>query len=124
MNEFIEDDVDHDNSVYTVLNGDPSNEWHQSSMGITTKVPPLFDGRTSWFQYEELIDDWVDLTTLDTSKHGPALKHRLTGEASVYKELLNRDILRTAEGVQHFKDVLRPNFVKGTQIICLWRFSN
>ena len=121
MNEF-EDEVDLDQSVYTVLNGDPSTDWHQGSMGVTTKVPPLFDGKTSWFQYEELIDDWVDLTTLDTAKHGPALKNRLTGEASVYKSLLNRDILRTARGVQHFKDILRPNFVKGPQSVFLWRF--
>ena len=39
-------------------------------MGITTKIPPSFDGRTSWFAYEELIDDWIDLTTLDPENMG------------------------------------------------------
>ena len=74
-------------------------------MGITTKIPPAFDGRTSWFAYEELIDDWIDLTTLDPEKHGPALKNRLSGDAAVYKPLLNRDLLRDgATGVQYFKD--------------------
>ena len=32
---------------------------------ITTKVPPLFDGRQSWFAYEEAIDDWTDVTELE-----------------------------------------------------------
>ena len=110
MNHEEKDDADFDSSVYTVMNGDPSTDWHQGSMGVTIKVPPLFDGRSSWFQYEE--------------KHGPALKNRLTGEAAVYKSLLNRDVLRTTEGVQHFKDVFRPNFVKGSQSDFLWRFFN
>ena len=25
---------------------------------------PSFDGRSSWFAFEEAIDDWVDITTL------------------------------------------------------------
>ena len=72
----------------------------------------MLDGRTSWFQYEEIIDDWLGLTTLDPDKHGPALKNRLVGEAAVYKSLLDRDVLKTRECVRHFKDALRPNCVK------------
>ena len=124
MNQQEEEEVELDDPVYAVLRGSQSTDWHQGSNGVTTKVPPLFDGRTSWFSYEELIDDWVDLTTLDVVKHGPALKNRLIGDASVYKSLLDRDILRTAGGVQHFKDILRPHFVKGAQSVFLWRFSN
>ena len=98
----------------------PEKEWNNGRTGLTTKIPPMFDGTTSWFQYEELIDDWLDLTTLDADKHGPALKNRLMGEAAVYKSLLDRDVLKTRDGVKHFKEVLRPNFVKGTQsIFCL-----
>ena len=66
-------------------------EWSQQ--GISTTIPPMIDGRTPWLQYEELIDDWIDLTTLDPEKHGPMLKQRLAGEAAVYKKLLDRDIL-------------------------------
>ena len=40
----------------------------------TPKIPPSFDGRSSWFSYEEAVDDWVDITTLDAEKLGPALK--------------------------------------------------
>ena len=42
----------------------------------TPKIPPSFDGRSSWFSYEEAIDDWVDITTLDQEKQGPSLKNR------------------------------------------------
>ena len=41
-----------------------THQWTAGS-GITTKIPPLFDGPTSWFRYEELIDDWLDLTVLE-----------------------------------------------------------
>ena len=41
----------------------------ESSSGITVKIPKLFDGPTSWFKYEELIDDWL-LTTGMWLLHG------------------------------------------------------
>ena len=28
---------------------------------VTTKVPPGFDGKTSWFAIEDAIDDWSDI---------------------------------------------------------------
>ena len=40
----------------------------------TPKIPPSFDGRSSWFSYEEAVDDWVDITTLEQQKLGPSLK--------------------------------------------------
>ena len=58
---------------------------------ITTKIPPLFDGSTSWFKYEELIDEWLDLTVLQAEIRGPALKNRLVGDAEMYKGLLDRE---------------------------------
>ena len=35
---------------------------------VTTKLPPAFDGRSSWFAYEEAIADWVDITELEPEK--------------------------------------------------------
>ena len=29
---------------------------------VTTKVPPGFDGQTSWFAFADAIDDWCDIT--------------------------------------------------------------
>ena len=46
-----------------------------ASSWITTEITTLFDGSTSWFKYEELIDDWLDLTVLQAVKRGPALKN-------------------------------------------------
>ena len=90
---------------------------------VTTKIPPTYDGRTSWFSYEEAIDDWCDITELDPEKRAPALRNRLDGDAAIYKSLLDRDLLRGGDqGVNYFKRTLRQHFVKGNQSIFLWRF--
>ena len=91
---------------------------------VTTKVPPGFDGKTSWFAFEDAIDDWCDITELESEKWGPALRNRLEGEASVFKRLLDRDELRqpNGRGVEYFKRTLRPHFVKGAQTVFLYRF--
>ena len=91
---------------------------------VTTKVPPGFDGKTSWFAFEDAIDDWCDITELKAEKWGPALRNRLEGEASVFKRLLDREELRqpNGSGVEYFKRTLRPHFVKGAQTVFLYRF--
>lgn len=89
---------------------------------VTTKIPPAFDGRTSWFAYEDLIDEWCDVTELDPDKRGPALRNRLDGEAATYKALFDRERLKdAATGVEYFKTELRKHFVKGAQSVYLWR---
>ena len=96
--------------------------------GITTKIPPLFGGSTSSLKYEELIDDWLDLTVLEAEKRGPTLKNRLVGklvgDAEMHKRLLNRESLRAADGVEYFRDTLRPHFIKGAKSVFLRRFTN
>ena len=80
---------------------------------VTTKVPPGFDGKPSWFAFEDAIDDWCDITELEAEKWGPALRNRLEGgEASVFKRLLDREELRqpNGRGVEHFKRTQRPTF--------------
>ena len=91
---------------------------------VTTKVPPGFDGKTSWFAFEDAIDDWCDIAELESEKWGPALRNRLEGEASVFKRLLDREELRqpNGRGVEYFKRTLRPHFVKGAQTVFLYRF--
>ena len=71
-------------SMVGAYRAESTDQWTATS-GINTKISPLFDGSTSWFKYEELIDDWLDLTVLEARKRGPALKNRLVGEASLYK---------------------------------------
>ena len=70
-----------------------ATEMPQGDLQSTPKIPPAYDGRSSWFAYEEAIDDWLGITNLDAEKRGPSLKNRLYGEAGVYKAFLNRDQL-------------------------------
>jgi hypothetical protein len=58
------------------------------------KVPPAFDGRGSWFAYEELVMDWEDSCSLSEEHRGPAMKNRLYGEAIIFKPLLDREKLK------------------------------
>ena len=91
-----------------------------ASQQMTTKVPPAYDGRSSWFAYEDAIDDWVDITELEPEKQGPALRNRLEGEAAIHKRLLDREKLKDkVNGVQYFKSYLRPLFVKGASNVPL-----
>ena len=77
-----------------------STDQYTAERGITTKIPPLFDGSTSSFTYEELTDDWLDLTVLEAEKRAPALKNRLVGDAEMYKGRLDREHLKTAVDVE------------------------
>ena len=55
------------------------------NLSMTAKQPPSYDGKVSWFRYEELVDDWVTITTVEAPKRGPLLKSRLAGDAYMYK---------------------------------------
>ena len=59
--------LDDDGAVFTAS----SDATH--GIRMTPKIPPSFDGTTSWFEYEDLIDDWLGITTLTPRKHGPSL---------------------------------------------------
>ena len=88
----------------------------------TTKIPPSYNGKSSWFTFEDAVFDWLDITELDDSKQGPALKNGLMDEAAIYKPLLDREKLKEKEtGVKYFLTEMRPRFVKGAQSIFLWR---
>ena len=43
---------------------------HTPSHGVpyTTKIPPQYNGTTSWFTYEENVRDWVAMTTAPREK--------------------------------------------------------
>eukprot|EP00434_Breviolum_minutum_P033647 symbB.v1.2.029774.t1/scaffold3295.1/size59563/3 len=66
----------------------------KGSIKVTPKIPPTFDGVSSWFEFEELIDEWVGITTLSGEKLGPSLKNSLVGAAEYYKNMLDNSILR------------------------------
>ena len=93
---------------------------HSTGIRMTPKVPPKFDGQSTWFESEDLIDDWLGITTLTPERLGPSLKNALVGAAEFYKNMLNNADLRNPEnGVRHFKDTLRPYLVKGVNHVFL-----
>ena len=71
-----------------------SNSHVSTFQQVTTKLAPAFNGTTSWFAYEEAIEDWCDITEIDPDKRGPTLRNRLEGDAAVYRTLLDRDLLK------------------------------
>ena len=75
---------------------------------MTPKMPPTFDGQSSFFEYEDLIDDWLGITTLQPERHGPTLD--------------NERLRDPDNGVQCFIQTIRPYFVKGNNHVFLWRF--
>ena len=90
---------------------------------ITTNLSPAYGGRTSFFAFEDAIDDWCDITELEPEKRGPALRNRLEGEAQQHKMLLNREMLRDPnDAVNYFKRFLQPYFIQGAQNVFLYRF--
>ena len=94
----------------------------QQEVGIMTKIP-LFDGSTSWFKFEELSADRLDLTVLGKGKRGPALRNRLVEDAEMHKGL-DGESLRATNGIKYFRDTLRTHFIKRAQSVFLWRFHS
>ena len=107
-------------SVVGAYRAESTDQWAAASR-ITTKIPPLVNGLTSWFNYDEQIDDWLDLAALEVSKRGPAFKNRLVGDAEMYTGLLDREPLTAHDGVKFFKDTVRLQYVTGAQSF-LWGF--
>jgi len=58
-------------------------EHHGTGIRMTPKVPPTFDGQSSWFEVEDL---------LTPERLGPSLKNALVGAAAFYKNMLNNTI--------------------------------
>ena len=86
---------------------------------VSTKIPPSYDGLTSWFSWQSQVEDWLDLTELEAVKQGPALKSRLLGEAAVFKEPLDRDTLKLQDGATYLLRELRPHFFKNNSAVFL-----
>ena len=90
---------------------------------MTAKIAPGYDGRIPFYMYEEIVEEWLSITTLEKRLLGPNLRNRLTGAAASFKKLLNTEMLSDPEhGVEYFLTTLRPNFTKDAEHIFLWRF--
>ena len=75
---------------------------------MTPRIPLSCDGESYWFEFEDLIDDWVNITTLSAEKLGPSLKNALTGNAEYYKKMLDNEQLRNERNVMtYFKEAFK-----------------
>ena len=96
------------------------------SMKMTNKIPPAFDGRVQtigWFAYEESVEEWESITTIEPRLRGPMLRNRLTGSCLMLKPLFDTMILQDPErGVQYFLQTLRPHFIKDGELVFLLQF--
>ena len=73
--------------------------------------------------FEEIVEEWISITTLEARLRGPNLKNRLTGTTISFKRLLNNEMLADPDnGVRYFLSTLRPHFVKDVEHMFLWRF--
>ena len=79
--QFDDEEYFEDSEVFAVNAGRHLQEPQRLSafQQVTTEEPPAYNGRSSWFAYEDAIDDWVDITELEPQKAGPALRNRLEG---------------------------------------------
>ena len=103
-------------------NGGRSTE-ETINLSMNAKLPPSYDGRVSWFRYEDLVRDWCTFTVIEPERRGPLLKNRLIDEAMCYRELLDNEKLVDGDtGVDYFLNFLRGYFLKGVQNVFLYRF--
>ena len=119
----IVDDGWNAHDAFAMRRSNPQSSTIRMTQQMTTKVAPAYDRRTSFFAFEDVIDDWCDITELEAERRGPALKNRLEGDAAQYKRLLDRELLKDpVEGMSYFKGFLRPHIIKGAQTVFLYRF--
>ena len=60
---------DHEGDVYAA-SGHNRRHIHElqrlfAFQRVTTKVPPSYDGTSSWFAFEDALDDWCDIIELE-----------------------------------------------------------
>ena len=75
-----------------------SRKWNHN------KNSSFFSSSTFSFEFEELIEDFLDLAVLEETERGPALKNRLVGAATTYIGRFNRESLRATDRSKVFQE--------------------
>ena len=120
----MDDDGEPDDPYFDVLAARDDEAYR--SLKMTVKVPPAFDGHVQtngYFAYEDSVEEWEAITSVEQKYRGPQLRHRLIGEATRLKPLFDMTRLKDPDtGVSYFLSVLRPHFIKDNEHVFLWRF--
>ena len=77
---------------------------------FSDRIPPVFNGRSDYASYHEDALLWVNLTSLPSTKHGPALVGRLSEEAKASARTLSIEELCSEEGVDLLLEHLDKSF--------------
>ena len=77
----IVDDGWNAHDAYAMRRITPQSYTIHMTQQMTTRVALAYDRRTSFFAFEDAIDDWCDITELEAERRGPALRNRLEGDA-------------------------------------------
>ena len=83
----IVDDGWNAHDVFAMRRSNPQSSTIHMTQRMTTKVAPAYDGQTSFFAFEDAIDDWRDITELEAERRGPELRNQLEGDAAQYKKV-------------------------------------
>jgi len=78
----------------------------RSTAAFTDKVPPSFDGQSSYQTFRKDVEFWLQLTSLEDTKQGSALIARLSGEAKSSATSLGTSIIFSKTGVTSILDKL------------------
>ena len=117
----MDDDYDLVEPYYEILATGDSEAYR--SLKMTVKVPPAFDGHVQtngYFAYEDSVEEWESITTVEQKYRGPQLRNRLVGEAVRLKPLFDMTQLKDPDtGVSYFLSVLRPHFIKDNEHVFL-----
>ena len=90
----MDDDGDQFDPIHDVLATGDAEAYR--SLKMTVKVPPAFDGHVQtngYFAYEDSVEEWESITTVEQRFRGPHLRNRLVGEAIRLKQRFESDRL-------------------------------
>lgn len=68
------------------------------SSSFSEKLPPSFEGRSSYAVYRQDVELWLSLTTLEANRQGSALIGRLAGESKSSAKTFGVPAITAANG--------------------------
>ena len=107
-------------SMFGAYRAESTDQWTAAN-GITMKIPPRFRGPTSWFKYEELIDDWI-LQCLKSRKTRTSTEEQTCRRCRNAQRTSQSRISESRRWSQVFQGYVATQFQKRAQSVCLLGF--
>ena len=77
---------------------------------FSERLPPQFDGHSSYSVYRQDVELWLVLTSLDKCKQGPALIGSLSGEAKASAKTLGLSVISSDDGATKILEHLDKSY--------------